>query len=384
LLAAPLLLVFLWPTLPQEMVPPIEARPADLQLAAELARLPEDAVILSLPMNLEPWSAAVDERVLVHRRRQIAAFASVIPEPFRYARLALGQWPYAGADAAQALKATYAVAPIAWVERARTLLEREGYREIATAGGRVVLALPSGQAVDHLEVAVPPVAAADRWLTLSVTSSTPRFDARGHRTLEARWEAAGEVTTAEAHAFVPGLGSAGPPVRIHVPTPHEPGRYTLTIEAKEVRVRAQVDVHPLATSLDAPIDDVTVSLAGDFALPAFVRAGEPARIDVEIAAGPEAPVLLASSRCDLPERCGEVAVEYRYTLPNRMQATATTPPRSVLSRDLVPGERRREGVYLRMPPIEGRVALDIRLRAIGREAQTGWSRLFDRIEVRRD
>ena len=69
-LLLPLPLILLWPTLPAEMGAPISMRPEDRALADELAKLPASSVILSLPMDLEPSGAAVDQRVLVHRRAQ--------------------------------------------------------------------------------------------------------------------------------------------------------------------------------------------------------------------------------------------------------------------------------------------------------------------------
>jgi hypothetical protein len=383
-LLLPLLFTLLWPALPPEMGTPIALRPEDRALADELAKLPAASVILPLPMDLEPSRAAVDERVLVHRRAQIGGFASIIAEPFRHARLSLGQWPTQGTEAARALGATHLVVPARWLDRHAAAIDGQGYAVVATVAGHAILAMPPDPgAVRSLRFDVPTLAAADRWLSLSVASTAPGFDARGHRRLAARWTSPAGVTEVAAHAFIPGIGGPDQPVRVQVPTPVSTGPHELVVDYPGGPIEARVAVRATPTSLDAAVRDVSIALAKGYRVPASVRAGEPFRVGVELRVGDAAPILLATSRCDLPERCGETTVAYQYR-GGGMLVSAEMPARLALSRDLAPGEASEQAWYLLAPPWPGRFAVFARLGARGSEARMPWTELIGELTVVRD
>jgi hypothetical protein len=385
-LLLPLALALLWPALPSEMVAPIALRPPDRSLAAELGRLPASAVILSLPMDLEPSGAAVDERVLVHRRAQVGGFASIVAEPFRHAMRRLGQWPYDGTEAARALGATHVVVPARWLGPHGAAIAERGYEVVANIAGRAVLSLPpAALEAPALRVEVPTAAAAGRWLALSLSPTQWRFDPREHRSLAARWTGSAGVVEVTAHAFSPGITGPDAPIQVHVPTPGSTGLYGLRVDHPAAPIEGVVEIRESATSLDAPVRDVAISLATGYRAPASVRAGKPFRVDVALAVGPAAPILLATSLCDLPERCGETVVSYRFQrLDPPWGLVAETAPRTALSRDLVPGEGHEQTWYLRSPPVPGRYALSARLGARGSEAHSPWTQLLDALEVTLD
>lgn len=383
-LLLPLPVTLLWPALPSDMASPIGMRPKDRDLASELARLPASSVILSLPMDLEPSGAAVDERVLVHRRAQIAGFASIIAEPFRQARLALGQWPYDATEAVRALRATHVVVPSRWLDRHAAAIEGHGYEVVAIVADRAILSLsPAPVDVPAFRIDVPTLAAADRWLTLSISPTSPLFDARGHRTLAAQWRSPTGLTEVSAHAFVPGIVGPNQPIRIHVPTPPSTGPHELIVDYPGSPVEAAVDIRVHPTSLDAAVDDVSISLATGYRVPETVRAGDPFRVDVELDVGDDAPILLATSRRDLPERCGEIVVEYQYRMRG-IVGSGETPPRTALSRDLGPGDEHEQTWYLQTPTLPGRFAVFARMRAQGSHGHMPWTELIGDLEVIRD
>jgi hypothetical protein len=401
----PLLLALLWPALPPGMAAPIAQRPPDRSLAAELARLPASAVILSLPMDPEPSGAAVDERVLVHRRAQIGGFASIVAEPFRHAMRRLGQWPYDGTEAARALGATHLVVPARWLGPHGAAIAERGYKVVVSVAGRAVLSLPPARReaaeLRYVErraavgsatlrgflLEVPTAAAAGRWLTFSLSPAQWSFDPRAHRSLVARWTGPEGVVEVGAHAFSAGITGPDAPIQIHVPTPESTGPHELIVDHPAGPIEAAVDIRAAPTSLDAAVRDVSITLATGYRTPGSVRAGQPFRVDVSLTVGPAAPILLATSRCDLPERCGEIVLSYQFRRLGRPQglvASAETPPRTALSRDLIPGDGYEQTWYLRPPPLPGRYALFVRLGAHGSDAHTAWIQLIDALRVTLD
>lgn len=381
-LCAPLFFATLWPSLDAQMAAPIRERPADLALARALAELPRDAVILSLPVDLEPSGAAVDERVLIHRRAQIGGFASLIPPVFRNAISEFGQWPATGRETIAALGVTHVVAPEAFVEGRDRELESAGYRVVSRRGGRAIVAAPSVAGPSKrgaAEVRVPGAAAAGRWLTFAVFESIPRFEKRGHEVLEATWLAAnGKRTRVEAFVMLPGVVSAKQPIRVHVPTPAEPGRARLEIESELLSVSAEVDIQRVATSFDTAIEHVAVTLAAENRDFSAVRAGNAFPLDVDLLAS-GGPILLATSLEALPFRRGETLVLARYRPSQRgAEVYATT----ALSADLVPGTRMRQRWYLSVPNAAGTYDLEISFRAYGSSAAPPpWSRLISGLRV---
>jgi hypothetical protein len=121
--------------------------------------------------------------------------------------------------------------------------------------------------------------------------------------------------------------------------------------------------------------------------PGSVRPGQPFLVRVEVAARANAPILLATSRCSLPERCGEVELVYQYRSGGAVRGGATAPARTALTRDLVPGESHTQTWYLRAPPREGRYSVFARLEARGAGAEPSrmpWSRLMSDLAVAGD
>lgn len=361
-LAVPLLAALAWPALPDAMSAPLDQRPDDYALAQALGQLPEEAVILSLPLALEPVGAAVDERVLVHRRRQIAGFASVVPPLFRSARRQLGQWPWQGHALVHAMGVTHVVMPESWLARAEQALAERGCRVVGRAGGRAVVAVPPEPPPQLSERTqrVPRRAAAGAWLTLAVGETPARFHPEGHLELPARWKGAdGGITRVAAFAMLPGVVSAQTPVRIHVPTPDTPGPATLEIDHDRFGVSGRVEIVASNTSTTHPPHDVAARLTHD-AGPMVVRAGATFPLDVAFTSR-DATILLASSRVDRPFRLGEVQVVARF-LSTRGSITTVNPGLGV---DLVPGVESVERVWVGAPPRPGRYAVEIALFALG-------------------
>ena len=390
-LLLPLTMTALWPALPPAMAAPISQRAQDRSLAEALAALPPSSVILPLPLDPEPGGAAVDERVLIHRRQQIGGFASILAEPFRQARLQLGQWPDGGHAAAHALGASHVVVPSRWLERHAAALRREGYDLVDSQADHAILAMPPAAPAEpaRYRVEVPPLAAANRWLTLSISpapGSRSVLYRHGHRSLSARWHGDVGSSRVRAHAFLPGIGGPDEPIRVHVPTPSETGSYRLWIDNPWSPVDAPVEIRKLPTSLDAAVADVSLRVVD---APEQVRAGEPFRIQVELRSGAVAPILLATSRCTLPERCGEVRLSYQFRqrslrLAPGLVASGVAPARSALARDLTPGDVQRPTWALRAPPRPGRYTVRVRLGALGAKTEMDWTLLIRDLDVRID
>jgi hypothetical protein len=374
-----------WPTLDPAMASPIAERPGDRALAEALADLPPSSAILSLPLELGPNGAGVDERVLFHRRAQIGGFASVVPLAFRQAALRLGQWPYDGHDIARALGATHLVVPERWVERHRQAVDREGYEWIAAVDGRAILVPPARPAPESaFQLRVPSSAAAGRWLTLSLTQTALRFERRGHQRLAATWRAASGVVRVEAMAFFPGVVGPRAPIQIHVPTPESPGRYELAVALPGFPVEASLDVSRRPSTFDTPIRDVAIALAPDYRTPGFLRADAAFRVEVELTAR-AGPILLASSRRTLPERRGETVVAFQYRAPEGRPLTGRLLRGAALAGDLAPGERLRQVWDLPTPSHPGRYDLYVRLVAQGLAAPPmRWIRLMRDLEIESD
>ncbi|MBW2267770.1 MAG: hypothetical protein JRH16_04265 [Deltaproteobacteria bacterium] len=381
-LCAPLLLVPLWPSLGTDMGAPIRERPADLALARALAELPRDAVILPLPVDLDPSGAAVDERVLIHRRAQIGGFASLIPPVFRSAISELGQWPSAGHEIIATLGVTHVVAPDAWVVDRSDELERHGYRLVTRRGGHAIVAAPTAapaHSATSTRLLVPPAAAAGRWLTLAIFEDPARFHRRGHQVLTATWHASdGAATDVEALAILPGVVSRHRPIRLHVPTPEAPGLARLEIASELVSVSKEVSIEARPTSFDAPIGPIDVTLAADFAQPASVRASAAFPVDVELSAA-GGPILLASSREALPFRRGETLVLARYRPARGNSGIFATPG---LSADLVPGTGLSLRWHLATPAVSGIYDLEVSFLAHGAPTLPApWVRLISGLHV---
>ena len=381
--------LWIWPSLPEAMVSPASERPGASAIGAALARLPESAVILPLPMNLDPSGAAVDEWVLLHGRSQISGFASVVPQAYRYARRSLGQWPHFGLTAARSLGATHLVIPVEVSDRESAVITRAGYTRIERVAGYEILRMPAevAKTPGAPVVEVPKWAAAGRWLTLGVTRDEPGFRPVSYASFEAHWNRRDESekrSTVEAFAFIPGIGGAESPVRIHVPAPPHTGRYTLSIACGDLcggDVRAEVEVRSLATTLDTEVTGVAIELQPELPSLSRVRGGEPFIAVVRLSSTAEAPLLLASSRCDFPERCGEVVVEYRMRRRDGMSMRAEMPGGLALRSDLVPGASRKESWFLTAPPYPGRYSVFARLRSRGLLATSDWTQLHSDLLV---
>ncbi|MCB9654068.1 MAG: hypothetical protein H6729_08075 [Deltaproteobacteria bacterium] len=118
-LVLPLALVVTWPRLPTDRMAPIEGRPSDLQAGEALSKLPQDAVILPIPIELHHSRAShVEEWVLKHKRRQIAGDKARVPNLFFDAQRRLGGWPLEGNEIVHAFGATHVVAPTTWFRKA--------------------------------------------------------------------------------------------------------------------------------------------------------------------------------------------------------------------------------------------------------------------------
>ena len=385
LCALPLLFLFTWPELPQDMAAPIDARPDDLELARTLGELPSDASILSLPMELGLPGAETDERVLVHRRRQIGAFASVMPAAFVRAQLALGQWPISGLDLSAALGATHVVVPLAWFERHHGSALQRGHVEVAQSGGRVVLALPPAAVQsDAWRLEAPRIAAAGRWLTLALFREGHHFEARGHEMLEAQWRRGDEVSRVAAMLRNPGVLGPHAAARIHVPTPSAPGRYQLLLPLPGSPGEIEVEVKPLPTTFDMPIRDADIELESGYRAPAFVRAAGAFAIDARVRAS-AGPILLASSRHILPEQRGETWVLFQYRGAAGERFNLRLPDPAALSYDLAPGDEATQRWLVQTPIQAGSYDLYARFVASGvAENPMPWRPLLRDIEVAYD
>jgi hypothetical protein len=360
----PLGLTLLWPPLGGAMAAPISARPQDRELASALGGLPSDAVILSLPLDLEPPGAVVDERVLIHRRSQIGGFASIMPPLFPQLANLLGQWPFDGREVAPVVGATHLVVPDAWLRRGADAALREGYQPVTSVRGSTVFAVPPRSARSpSLQLRVPAVAAAGRWLTLSVYQSEPSVSYRGHEVLAAAWRSGSNSARVEALALAPGIVSAEDPLQIYVPAPEVPGRYRLSVDFPRLPIETGIDVLDLETTRDAPIREASIGLAANYAPPDAVRANRSFRVAVEIEAGP-GPILLARSLERLPDRRGETLVVYRFRPLTPARASGAIAQRG-LSGDLAPGEVIEQTWYLSAPPHPGRYDLLVRLVSRG-------------------
>jgi len=379
--ALPIGFTLLWPPLGGAMGAPIAARPEDRDLATALATLPSDAVILSLPLDLEPSGAAVDERVLIHRRAQIGGFASIMPPLFPQLANLLGQWPFDGKGVAQVLGATHLVVPDAWLRRGGNAPTREGYQPITSVAGHSVVALASQPLrAPSLRLRAPPSAAAGRWLTLSVYQTEPSLRTRGHEYLGATWRSGGRTARVGALALLPGIVSPQDPILIHVPTPDSPGRFDLTVDFPPLPIEASIDIRDVQTTADEPIHEASIELAAGFVPPDAVRAKRSFRVAVQIEAGP-GPILLASSLQRLPDRRGETLVVYRFRPRGRERASGAI-AQPGLSGDLVPGEAIEQTWYLSAPPQPGRYDLLVRLAARGDAAMPmPWIELISDLRV---
>jgi hypothetical protein len=281
--------------------------------------------------------------------------------------------------------------PSRWLERHAAALDRQGYDLVESQADHAILAMPPAPPAEPLRyrVDVPPLAAANRWLTLSISpapGSVSVLYPRGHRSLSARWHGDVGSSTVRAHAFLPGIGGPDEPIRVHVPTPSETGAYRLWIDNPWSPVDARVEIRELPTSLDAAVADVSLRVVD---APEQVRAGEPFRIQVELRGGAAAPILLATSRCTLPERCGEVRLSYQFRqrslrLAPGLVASGVAPARSALAHDLVPGDVQQPTWALRAPPRPGRYTVLARLGALGAKTEMDWTLLIRDLDVRID
>jgi hypothetical protein len=364
------------------MAAPISARPDDRDLATALAALPRDAVIVSLPLDLEPSGAAVDERVLIHRRSQVGGFASIMPPLFPQLGNLLGQWPFDARGVAQLLGATHLVVPDAWLRRGADAAGREGVQRIAQVAGRSILALPPRAArLPSWRLRSPAAAAAGRWLTLSLYQTEPSAHLRGHEDLAAVWRAGARTLRVDARALLPGIVSPQDPIRIHVPAPDGPGRYELDVGFPAHPIEATLDVRSAVTSADEPIRAASVELAAGYRVPEAVRAAASFRVEVRIEAGP-GPILLASSLVRLPDRRGETLVVYRFRSRAAVPASAAT-AQPGLSGDLLPGDAIEQTWDLAAPPTPGRYDLFVALAARGDPALLSmpWTELLSDLQV---
>ncbi len=381
-LCVPLIFVPLWPALEGRMAAPIAERPADLALAQELARLPEDAVILSLPIDLQPSGAAVDERVLIHRRSQVGGFASIIPPVFRNARFQLGQWPQSGHEVIHALGVTHVVVPDAWVQNHGPTIEQDGYRHLSSVEGRSILAAPAPRRATEsgeARVRFPAVAAAGRWLTVSVYASSPRFVHQGQLPIDAVWQGPdGETTTSDARALLPGIVTDQQPILVHVPAPETPGPYRLLIDSALLSLDAEIEIQARPTAFEVPIQRVEIEPARDYVIPKSVRASASFPVDVEI--GLETgPILLSTSLHPLPHRRGETLVQSQFRSGGRKWRIRV---RSALSADLVPGQTLDQRWYLDAPARAGVYDLYVRLTTRASAGPpTPWVKLISELRV---
>jgi hypothetical protein len=383
--ALPLLVVLTWPSLPGEMANPIATRGEEQALTQALAKLPADANILSLPMELGLPGAAVDERVLVHRRRQIGGFASVVPRAFLQAALALGQWPASGLEIGGALGTTHVVVPRDWLERHRESALASGHASVVETSDHAVLSFPRLEnPPDALRLEAPGSAASGRWLTLALFSAAHRFEPRGHQRVAATWRQGDEVSHVEATFFYPGVVGPHAPTLVHVPTPSAPGAYGLHLPGADLHGTLQVEVESQPTSFDFPIADADVELAPDYRVPAFIRASGAFEIDVKLRAR-SGPILLASSRHLLPERQGETQVLIQYRSRAGERLTQRLPERRSLTHDLAPGDEASLRWTVRTPRQPGTYDLYVRLIATGlSERPMPWRPLLRGVEVALD
>ena len=390
---APLVVATFWPKLDPGMAAPIAQRAADLALAEALAELPAASAILSLPMQPGPLGAGVDERVLISRRAQIGGFASVIPPAFLQAALRLGQWPRAGHEIALALGATHLVVPDRWVRGQLGELEERGYRQRRTVAGGTIFEL-QGQIPTQpgFQLRVPGAAAAGRWLTLALVKTGWQFHRPGHLRLDARWRASGlegSEHPVEALALFPGVVGPGAPIRIHVPTPKVPGTYNLFVPFPGRPIDTPIEVGSGATTFDLPIADASIKLAPEYRVPARVRAYTAFHVEVDVTAR-QGPILLATSRHNLPARRGETVAAYRFwpsgslRSPRRRPVFGRVLTARTLDADLAPGEQARQ-IWDLMTPPPGRYDLDVRLISMGStDSPMAWTSLILGLEVALD
>ena len=357
---APLLAVGLWPSLDPGMASPLAERAEERRLAERLAQLPPEASVLSLPLQLNHrGGSAVDERVLLHRRRQVGGFASVVPGGFWRATRNLGQWPFDGHAVIRALGATHLVVPAEWIDPHSAQVEREGYRTLERVHRWVIVEVPvAAEAEPSFRVRVPGFGASNGWVTLALEPGASRFFARGHDRVAATWRGGQGERAHHAHVFYPGVASPGEPILIHVPTPREPGEYQLEVAVEEHPIRVALKLRDVPTTRDARPDDVRARAID--ASPIRARVGQPFGVDVELEAG-DGPVLLASSTVSLPDRQGETELVYRFVGARGPIGGATSTARTALPGDLAPGDRARARWYLMAPPIPGTFDVEIRL-----------------------
>lgn len=354
----PLLLARDWPALPTGTAKPIAARPHDLAFARALdEKLPKDAVLIQLPFdgNLPTF---VDERVLVHRRPQVSGQASVIPvlwEGLRY----FGQWPASDVRGLRALGATHVVAPKRAVDEPsmKQALDDGGWRLAFESGDKQVYEVPPAPAataaaadrgVEVVEVA--PRAVAGRWTTLSRFVPDVKPSLRGFLTGRAVWTAAdGATTDVDVRGIVPGITGLVDPQRFHVPTPEQPGRYALRVDADGFVAERTVEVVAAKSTADAPI--VAGTVVGAATGLVRVRARHPYTLPARATAG-EGPVWLATSTRDVPDRQGETILVYQYRGATPQQPISAMPFQGLhaLHRDLFPGESDDVVLTLVAPP----------------------------------
>jgi hypothetical protein len=362
----PLALSAGWPALDPSMGAPIAERPRERELAERLAELSPSAVILPLPLALsERAGAAVDERVLIHRRRQIGGFASIIPGLFSRAAYSLGSWPRAGNEIARALGATHIVAPEAF-GRDREALDRGGIRALATLSGQTLFELlPRSSRSAPDRAVVPRAAAANRWLTAALFGGAERFDARGYFEVPARWRGSdSSEERVSAFAFIDAVVGPKDPIRLQVPTPTRPGHYELAIDFPGFAIAETLEIEDRSTSLEAPLGALKVALSSELAVPTQVRAGAAFQLDAELTLD-SGPILLASSRERVPPRCGEAVVWFGFRDERGEISARLSRERAALAFDLVPGETQRVTWSVPTPTRAGRYDLLVSLSAIG-------------------
>ncbi len=389
----PLLLVLTYPDLPPGVSSPISARPRDLALAEALSELPADAVVASLPLRLgHRFGSAVDERVLVHRRRQVAGFASVIPHGFWFAERRTGNWPRYGNEALRALGATHVVVPEHWLADDAEQIAALGYEVRRRAGRRAILASPPGgdlAPVQPAAIEAPAIAAAGRWITVARDAhAAPSFRLAPHGETRAHWHrlaGSHEVTHADAFVFYAGIAGIDQPDRFNVPVPDRPGHYRLEIDAEPTPIVTEIQVSARPTSADEPIRAGSVELSPGAGPVTRVRAGTGFLLAVKAKAG-KGPIWLATSTAEIPERRGEAVVTYAFRQGAHALHGKALPWREhhALRSDLAPGETAQLSWVFRAPNRVGVYDLWVRVEAHGLSGNTmPWHELITGLEVTR-
>ncbi|MBK8011126.1 MAG: hypothetical protein IPK13_07225 [Deltaproteobacteria bacterium] len=413
----PLALAATWPSLPIDRMAPIDGRPSDLQVGDALSKLPEDAVILPIPIELHHSRAShVEEWVLKHKRRQIAGDKARVPNLFFDAQRRLGGWPRQGNEVVHAFAATHIVAPLAWFRNptassasasstsasstrvsstavSSTTLGGVGpmdYRLKARVGSFGLFEVldtsnTTSQPPAHVQARIeaPRRVAAGQRMTLARWRSGPvRVEKRGFRRGRATWRGLGESEVELAVStfhFLPSFWGTEQPERINVPTPDEPGTYALTIQEEaiveseretgndETDVYANsviVEVFPEATTFTTPIRAGSLEVTER---PRIVRANQHFRVDVRVRPAKEEPIWLATSVADAPDSRGAVRIAYAFRQSHEVQDRVARPANGyhALNRDLLPTETATVTWYLEGPSHPGHYTLWARAEATG-------------------